>query len=77
MAFIEDTPETMIRTDLWDTMSLGELTKQQDLLIQKISAVQSLMGAQASPSIMAMYSALQKGFDDLTKLIEERSLKER
>lgn len=77
MAFIEDTPETMVRTDLWGTMSLGELTRQQDLMIQKISAIQSLMGANASPLVLAMYSALQKGFDDLNKMIEARAIKER
>jgi hypothetical protein len=75
MAMIEDTPETMIRTDLWNEMTLEQLARQQDLMVDKISAVQRMAGAAASPTILTMYSALQLGMSDLNKLIEYRSSK--
>lgn len=78
MAIIEDTPETEIRSDLWNTMTTSELAKQHDLMIKRMSAIQQLAGGQsATPSIMAIYSAMQMGFNDLNQLIEQRSAKER
>lgn len=77
MPLIEDTQETRIRSDLWATMSLGELSHQQELMIEKMTAITALAAAKATPSVMAMYSALQMGFSDLSKLIDERSTKER
>ena len=76
MAIIEDTKETMIRTDLWNEMTLEQLAAQQDLMISKMSAVQQMVGASATPSILAMYSAMQLGMADLNRLIEARSHKD-
>ncbi len=75
MAMIEDTEETMIRTDLWNTMDLGQLARQQDLMISKLSTVQQMASGNASPSILAMYSAIQMGMNDLNALIEAKSAK--
>lgn len=77
MALIEDTPETMIRTDLWNTMSAGELARQQDLLITKMSTLQLMIGANVSPTILSMQQALQYGLDDVRRLIENKSVKEK
>lgn len=75
MALIEDTPETMIRTDLWATMSLEQLARQQDLMIDKLSTVQQMASGNASPSVLAMYSAIQMGMTDLNALMESRAKK--
>ena len=75
MAIIEDTEETTIRTDLWNEMSLEQLTRQHDLMISKLSTIQQMVGINASPSIIAMYSAMQLGINDLTALIETRTNK--
>lgn len=74
---IEDTPETMIRSDLWPTMSMGELSHQQDLMITKLSAVMTLIGPNSSPSITNMYNALQAGMNQLNSIIDLRSQKEK
>jgi len=77
MPLIEDTPETMLRADLWHTMTAGELAKQRDLMTQKITAIMNLMGPQTSPSVLAMYSALQMGMADLNKLLETKTTAEK
>jgi hypothetical protein len=77
MALIEDTPETTIRTDLWHTMSSSELAKQQELMTSKMTAVMNMMGAQATPAVISMYQAMQRGMSDLNKLIDERNARER
>lgn len=78
MALIEDTPETEIRSDLWNEMSLSQLSHQQELMIAKMTAIMNMAGGgNASQSVMTIYNALQQGFNDLNKLIEYRSAKER
>lgn len=77
MPLIEDTPETMLRADLWHTMTVSELAKQQDLMTQKITAIMNLMGPQTSPSVLAMYSALQRGSNELNKWIETKNAQEK
>ena len=39
---IEDTPETEIRADLWNHMTLEQLTRQRELLTTKLGAIQQL-----------------------------------
>jgi hypothetical protein len=77
MAIIEDTKETMLRSDLWNTMSMSDLIQQQDLMIAKISALQQMVGINSSPSLATMYHALEMGFKDLNKLIDSKSAKEK
>lgn len=73
----EYTPETdpalNIRSDLWPSMSLGQLARQQDLVITKISMMHQMMGINASQSLINLYSALQVALNDLTDLINSRS----
>jgi len=76
MAIIEDTPDTMLRSDLWHEMTVDELSKQQDLMIDKINKLQSLVGMNASPSVLAMYSAMQLGFTDLINILNTKTSKE-
>lgn len=75
MALIEDTEETMVRTDLWNTMTLEQLARQQDLMITKISTIAQLVGANTNPSILVMYNAMKLGMSDLNKLIETKATK--
>lgn len=77
MAMIEDTPETMLRSDLWETMSVGELSRQQELMVEKMSSVLYLMSTNPSQSVYNMYSAMQMGFADLNKLLDTKTQQER
>jgi hypothetical protein len=77
MAFVEDTPETMIRTDLWNEMTSSELAKQQDLLISKMSTLQLMVGSNMAPTINSMIQALQYGLDDINKLLENKTSKDK
>ena len=70
---IEDTPDTQVRSDLWNTMSIGELTKQQELLVTKISHVSRMIDHNVSPTILSLYQALQYGLADINKLIESKT----
>lgn len=66
--------EKEIRTDLWNSMALPELYEQQALLTTKLLTVSTMMdGGNAVPSIMSIYSALQMGLDDITKMIDAQA----
>ncbi len=77
MPLIEDTEESMLRSDLWPTMSVAELTKQQELMVTKMNALLYLMSASPSQSVSAMYSAMQMGFNDLNNLLNAKSAQEK
>jgi hypothetical protein len=64
---------TTIRSDLWNTMTLGQLTQQQELIIGKISLVYQMTGFNANPSINNIYAALQVALTDLNRLIDSRA----
>jgi hypothetical protein len=68
----ENDPSIQVRTDLWSTMNMTQLNRQRELLLDKISKVQSIMGASANPSLINMYGALQMGLKDLNKLIDDK-----
>lgn len=76
MAFIEDTPETMIRTDLWNEMSPSELANQQDLLVTKMSALHLMVGANTTETVTSMIQALQYGIDDIRTLLDNKSTRD-
>lgn len=66
--------EKEIRTDLWNSMTLSELYEQQALLTTKLMTVSNMIdGASAAPSILSIYSALQMGLDDITKMINTQT----
>lgn len=77
MPLIEDTEESMLRSDLWPTMSVSELAKQQELMVTKMSALLYLMGTNPSPSVSALYSAMQMGFADLNRLLDTKTTQEK
>lgn len=68
----ENDPSIQVRTDLWSTMNMSQLTNQRELMLDHISNLQTIMGGNANPSILNMYSALQLGLKDLNKLIDDK-----
>lgn len=66
-------PSIDLRSDLWPTMTLSELTKQQDIAITKISTLSRMIGPIAGPSLLQMYNALQVALADLSALIDNHS----
>ena len=71
---IEDTPETEIRADLWNHMTLEQLTRQQELLTTKLGAIQQLASSTStSRTVMDIHNALSWGMKDLSALIESKS----
>jgi hypothetical protein len=60
-----------IRADKWCNMSLNELNKQRDILLQKISML-STLGINSSPTINALYKAHQQAYDHLNEIIDNR-----
>lgn len=69
----ENDPSVQVRSDLWSKMTLSQLNKQRELLLDKSIKIQSIMGAQANPSLLAMYSAVQRGMDDINQLIDYKT----
>ena len=74
------TPETQdeparreIRTDMWGCMNHQQLIMQRELLMDKITTVQQLIGMSASPSTLMMYNALQLGLNDINQLIDKHA----
>ena len=68
----ENDPSVQVRTDLWPTMNITQLTKQRELMLNHISKLMTIMGDNASVSVRNMYGALQTGLNDLNKLIDAR-----
>jgi hypothetical protein len=68
----ENDPSIQVRTDLWSTMNTGQLNRQRELMLDHLSKLQSIMGGNANPSILNMYSALQLGLKDLNKIIDDK-----
>lgn len=66
-------PEDEIRTDLWNYMSLSELGRQQDMLIDRLTQVQVMMGTGHTQTLMDMYLAMQHIMKSLSVLIESKS----
>jgi hypothetical protein len=64
----ENDPTLNLRSDLWPTMTVGQL-----LAIDKVSKLHMMMGANASPALINIYGALQQALKDLTWLIDNRS----
>lgn len=68
-------PEEEIRTDLWPTMSISQLYRQQEMLLEKITKLQSMtpLGTGGPPTIQGLLHILQQAMTDLTLLIENKS----
>lgn len=66
-------PNLHLRSDLWPTMSVSQLARQQELAIDKVAKLHTMMGASASPSLINIYGALQQALRDLNALIDNRA----
>lgn len=69
----ETDPNTNLRSDLWPTMTLSQLSRQQELVIDKINKMLILIGASATPALQNIHGALQVALRDLNALIDNRS----
>jgi len=67
-------PTTEIRTDLWPTMTSNQLKNQQDLLLNKIELVATMMGPLSPPHIQQLYRSLQLAYSELTNLINTKPI---
>jgi hypothetical protein len=68
-------PTEEVRSDLWASMSVVQLYKQQELVFDKLTKLRSLLsaGGSGSSSVIGLLKALQQASTDLTTLIEEKS----
>lgn len=69
----ETDPRVTLRSDLWTTMNVTELARQQEICIDRINKLYSIMGAGGSQSMANIYHALQIANQELTNLINTRS----
>lgn len=70
-------PAKQVRSDLWPSMTLTQLTQQQEIVIDRINKLTSIMGIGYTESLRTMYGALQQANQDLARLIDHRSQKEK
>jgi hypothetical protein len=68
----ENDPQVQVRTDLWPTMNIAQLTRQRELMLDHLSKLQSIMTDNPGTTIRNMYGALQTGLKDLSNLIDHR-----
>lgn len=68
-------PDDELRSDLWPAMSVSQLYHQQELVLDKITKLRSIMpfGVAGTPAIAGMMVALQQAMMDLNLLIESKS----
>lgn len=66
-------PESEIRTDLWNTLPLHLLQVQRELLISRLYKLQTMLGANASPTTIGFYRAMEGALTDLSELIDHRA----
>lgn len=66
-------PEVEIRSDLWPKMSVSQLARQQEIVIDRLNKLYSMMGSIGTPSMRMMYNSLQVAMQDLSKLIDART----
>lgn len=63
----------VLRADLWSTMSLSELHKQREILVEELTRVRGLQlmpGNTQNPTILLLLSYLERGFQVITYLID-------
>lgn len=62
---------TEIRADLWETMNSSQLSRQQELILSRLSTLQKMMPG--TESTIGMYKALDHALNIVTELIETRN----
>lgn len=65
------TSQTEIRTDLWHTMTVGDLLEQQTMLIDRMNAVMDLQARMNTPSIQHMRAYLEQALTAINLLINK------
>lgn len=65
-------PQHSIRSDLWTSMSVPELSNQQELITKKISLMTSMGGLMNMVTYRDMQGSLQSALAALSGLIEYR-----
>lgn len=70
-----NTPEklTEIRRDLWEDMDPKQLNDQRELIMDKINLLLSMMGGNANPTVIGLYTVMQHALGDISSLIEQRT----
>lgn len=68
-------PHLEIRTDLWDTMSLTELHRQQELMIDRLNQIRGMMSTAAGtpPTIVRLYEQTYRASEQLAALVDRKS----
>ena len=66
-------PDVTIRTDLWQTMDIKQLTNQHDLLLSRVAMMASMVNSLAPVAHAGMYQSMLRGLDQLASMIEYRT----
>lgn len=68
-------PHDEIRTDLWDTMSLTQLHRQQELMINRLNTISRMMSSTTGTpqTVIDMYAAVHKANAALNAFVETKS----
>lgn len=68
----DNDPQVQIRTDLWNTMDMHELSHQRDLLMARMDQASRMFSHNTSPSGISMYTAMQRALKDINNLIDTK-----
>jgi hypothetical protein len=68
-------PHSMIRTDLWNTMTLTELHHQQELMVDRLNHLQIMMSTAtgAPQTVVTLYHATYHAYTQLNALVDKKS----
>jgi hypothetical protein len=68
-------PNDEIRTDLWNTMTMTQLYRQQELMIERLNQLHTMSNSLNSNSlaILQIYNATRSAFDQLNALVEHKT----
>lgn len=68
-------PHDEIRTDLWDEMTLTQLHRQQELMIDRLNQLFGLRSSMNSnsPTVLSMYHITFAAYERLNALVEYKS----
>lgn len=68
-------PNDEIRTDLWNEMTLTQLHRQQELMIDRLNLLFGLRSSMNSnsPTVLNMYHTTFAAYEQLNALVEHKS----
>lgn len=70
-------PNVDIRSDMWPNMNITQLTRQQEIVIDRINKLTTIMSSGYSQSFSTIYGALQQANKDLASLIDRKTQQEK